>query len=462
MSPNCQIRRESIMKNRNMFLRLSRRNLLLMGLFSFFFSFFSMLPVASGMIMRWYDGTAHTLDGANSIVVDSIGNFYVTGKSMGIGGNFDIATVKYDPNGKQKWVARYNGLKNSDDDSRSIAVDSNGNVYVTGLSFGSSTVYPDWVTIKYDSNGSRKWVRSYKSTAAALMGAYGVKIAVDTSGNVYVTGTAGLARGSFFVGPILTIKYDKDGNRIWVRGFGVQELTCGYPFDLAIDKSGNAYVAGTSDGFFVVIKYDTNGNLKWSSSYIRGFASSLAVDGQGNVYATGGYATAAGEDLWNCLTIKYDTNGNEKWAMQYSDSNGDSGRGITLDKSGNCYITGVSRSSVGLNYVILKYDTNGNQGWVRKVKGDLSGEPKTAIVSDSSGNVYVTCNEPNISGTGYSTRKFNSNGERQWVRRYLNGGSYVTDIAVDIAANVYVTGSALRSTSQYCDYLTIRYDKNGN
>jgi len=78
-------------------------------------------------------------DDAYSITVDSSGNVYVTGRSMGTGSNYDIATVKYNSSGVQQWVQRYNGPGNGTDWANSILVDDSGNVYVSGLSAGSGT-----------------------------------------------------------------------------------------------------------------------------------------------------------------------------------------------------------------------------------------------------------------------------------------------------------------------------------
>jgi hypothetical protein len=68
----------------------------------------------------------------NSIVVDSANNSYVTGFSLGTNSSGDIVTIKYDPNGNQLWLQRYNGPGNGNSAGNAIAVDNNGNVYVTG------------------------------------------------------------------------------------------------------------------------------------------------------------------------------------------------------------------------------------------------------------------------------------------------------------------------------------------
>jgi len=102
--------------------------------------------------------------------------------------NLDYATIKYDSNGNELWVSRYNGSGYNIDDARTLVVDDAGNVYVTGGSRSDrgNGVREDYATVKYDNNGNQLWVIRYggpgdgDNTANA--------IAVDGEGNVYVTG----------------------------------------------------------------------------------------------------------------------------------------------------------------------------------------------------------------------------------------------------------------------------------
>src|SRR5260370_12112053 len=94
-------------------------------------------------------------DGAGAISVDSkTGNVYVTGESRGIGTFDDYATVAYDSNGTELWVARYNGPGNDKDSASAIAVDSTGSVYVTGESEGLETLI-DYATVSSNSNRTK-------------------------------------------------------------------------------------------------------------------------------------------------------------------------------------------------------------------------------------------------------------------------------------------------------------------
>jgi len=117
-------------------------------------------PALAQVSEEWvkrYNGPANGYDYASAIAVDSSGNVYVTGNSYGSGTDSDYATIKYNSAGEEMWpsgVRRYNGLANRYDGASAIAVDSSGNVYVTGLSYGCGpyTEYPEYTyyaTIKY-------------------------------------------------------------------------------------------------------------------------------------------------------------------------------------------------------------------------------------------------------------------------------------------------------------------------
>jgi len=85
------------------------------------------------------------------------------------------------------WIQRYNGPGNGDDKAVALAIDNSGNVYITGSSIGDTTGL-DYCTIKYLPNGDTGWVRRYNNPA--YKGDYTVALRLDKSGNVYVTGTS--------------------------------------------------------------------------------------------------------------------------------------------------------------------------------------------------------------------------------------------------------------------------------
>jgi hypothetical protein len=137
------------------------------------------------------------------VKVDAAGNVYVTGLSWGSGSWQDYATVKYNSSGVQQWEARYNGPANNWDWAYQMVLDNAANVYVTGFSVGSGTDR-DYATVKYNSSGVQQWVIRYNGTVNFTDEAKAVGI--DTARNIYVTGFSyGLGVNYDYV----TIKYSQ-------------------------------------------------------------------------------------------------------------------------------------------------------------------------------------------------------------------------------------------------------------
>jgi len=416
-----------------------------------------------------YNGAGNSLDVAESIAVDASGYVYITGQSTGMNNNFDCVTIKYNSAGNELWIQSYSTSGNSNDKGMAIAVDKFGNIYVTGETevLGGNR---DFLTIKYNSSGIEQWANTYNgpgnSTDAATL------IAVDNSGNVYVTG---YSWGSGTLTDYATIKYDSAGSPKWIKRYNGPGNINDVPRSIAMDDSGNVYVTGESVGAgtnydFATIKYDPAGNEQWIRRYHNNGASNdkaaaLFVDEQGNVYVTGSSdGDGTGADY---VTIGYNSNGTQQWLKKYNGpaNNADIPSSISADADGNIFVTGLSIDTLGgqlnADYATIKYSSIGIEQWIRKYNGPAdSSDYAYSIATDSIGSIYITGRSiGDGTGADYATISYTSAGDEQWVQRYNgigNGDDEPWNFTADAWGNVYVTGGSIGNGSGF-DFATIKY-----
>lgn len=419
---------------------------------------------SGGVYEAWvarYNGPGNDYDGAVAIVCDGLGNVYVTGESVGVETGADYLTIKYHSSGEEEWVARYDG--GLGDAATAMAIDSSGNVYVTGQSWSAKTSEYDYATVKYNADGQEQWVARYDGPANDYD--YPTGIAVDNSGNVYVTGESTGLDGDW---DCTTVKYNSVGQQEWVVRYNGPANGDDWGSAIALDKSDNVYVTGgsTVSGIFseyLTIKYDSAGQEQWVARYHgtgngNDAAKGIAIDGPGNIYVTG--SSFNSNNNFDCVTIKYDSTGQETWLARYDGPIhlDDSGYAIAIDNSDNVSVTGAGAVSFNeFNYLTIRYNSAGEEQWV--AQSDAGGYA-VAVATDSSGNTYITGTGSGVTSADYATVKYDALGQEQWVARYNgpgNGPDYANAIAIDGSGNVYVTGASLASQPFNSDSATIKY-----
>jgi uncharacterized delta-60 repeat protein len=323
--------------------------------------------------VRKYNGTASLCDEPYALVIDANGNVYVTGRSKGTDTGFDFLTIKYSSDGESLWTARYNTYENGWDMAYAIAVDINGNVYVTGSSYDLTTYY-DCATIKYNSSGVQQWARRY--SYEGNQSDEGKAITVDDAGNVYVTGRSVSTTTSW---DYITIKYNAGGTQQWpARYNGTGNYDDG-PTGIVVDPSGNVYVTGRSGIApfyyqYATVKYSPLGAQRWVRTYlgpgcISSEANDIAIDNQNNIYVTGQSYDTASVTYYDYATVKYDSAGVQKWVARYNGpaDNSDLATSIAVDGQSKVYITGYSTGSgTDYDYATIKY--------FQFLRGDANGD----------------------------------------------------------------------------------------
>ena len=320
--------------------------------------------------------------------VDGTGNIYVAGQFTGTAtfgegasqttltstGSSDMFVAKYGTDGTLTWVKRAGGSGMVA--FPVIAVDGGGNSYVTGQFTGTATFgeeasqttltstgsFANMFVAKYGTGGTLTWAKKAEGTPGGV-------IAVDGSGNSYVTGvfygTATFGEGasqttltSTGSSDIFVAKYGTDGTLAWAKQAGGAGAIIGSSRGIAVDVFGNSYVTG--------VFYDT------------------ATFGGTNLNSRGGT---------DVFVAKYGTDGTLAWAKQEGGTNNDYGDGIAIDGNGNIYVTGEFGGSITFDGTTLTSTGSTDMFVAKYISG--GGETPTGT------NVTVTPADPNpaIPGT---------------------------------------------------------------
>jgi hypothetical protein len=448
------------MKKKTLLRRMAIQPLTTKGpLAVFLVAVLSLLPSTATQaqaIKAWvqrFNGPGNGDDSARAVVVDTNGNVYVTGSSFGGdplsgGSGYDWATIAYSSTGVPLWTNYYNGPGNGYDFPEALVVDNSGNLIVTG---SSSDVNGNGhcATIKYSSAGVPSWTNVYSVWISG-----GRVISVDVSDNVSVTGTSQIS-GSIAG---FTIKYSSAGALLWTRTYNCS------PSAAAVDASGNAFVTGVAPNYqdYTTIKYSSTGVQLWSRVWKgQGMPFALAVDAGGNVVVAGRSGSSATGN--NYATIKYSSAGVLVWTNIYTGPGGDEddAQAVAVDASGNVFVTGSTwRGAAQADYGTIKYSSTGVPLWTNFYNGPGNGSDNGwALALDASGNVYVTGgSEGGGSGWDYATVAYSNAGMPLWTNRY-NGPANDRDeahaLAVDGSGNVIVTGFSYNGGSG--DFATVKY-----
>ncbi|HSG98451.1 MAG TPA: thrombospondin type 3 repeat-containing protein, partial [candidate division Zixibacteria bacterium] len=201
---------------------------------------YALIPFDSVGGVRWqgrYDGPAAATDTPLDMAVGTTGNIHLTGTSDGGLTGMDFATVKFSPAGDPIWLRRYDGTASAADSAVGIAVDACGRVFVTGSSVDPVTG-TDIVTLAYDSEGGLLWERRYDHGLGLTDRASAV--ALDSRGNVYVTGRTDAAPADKWI----TLKYNAEGALLWVTTYDAANSGNGGPSAMVVDNDANIYITG--------------------------------------------------------------------------------------------------------------------------------------------------------------------------------------------------------------------------
>jgi Beta-propeller repeat/IPT/TIG domain len=354
-------------------------------------------------------------EGGWDIAVDDQGNAYITGEvgstegSFPVsggpdltfnGGIFDAFIVKVNADGKALGYCGYIGGA-IDDYGYGVAVDGSGNAYITGQTYSGAT-FPAVVGPNLPGTGWNIFVAKVNPAGAFVYcgriggegGADGGRaIAVDHGGNAYITGGTNSMRLPVKGGPDLTSNGGTDAFVAKLNAAGTELVYCGYIGGLsddggngiAVDPSGNVYITGDTESAETTFPVKTGPDLTYNGSRPSAFVAKVDPSGTGLVYcgyldgqsrgyriraddsgfayltgvAGANFPVVAGPDLTfngggDAFVTKVNRHGT---ALVYSGFVGgaawDAGVAIALDGSGSAYITGATQSGEGVGFPVL-------------------------------------------------------------------------------------------------------------
>ena len=293
---------------------------------------------------------------------------------------------------------------------------------------GAGSCYPAWSGIKQDGTTTTD-------------SAYGV--GVDALGNVYVAGkTTGNMHDNANAGgyDLFLMKLSHSGVRQWTRLLGTTADDIANA--VAVDGAGNAYVAGVTGGGL-----DANPPASYRDMFL----------------------------------VKYDTNGNEKWTRQLDGSKTTVANGVAVRAGTGAYVAGTTNHAFdGNTYAdhsdafLVKYSEDGVKEWSREF-GTIGDEEAFAVATDNGGNVLVAGyvlvgsldGNPNAGGKDAFVAKYSASGDRLWIRQLgSTGDDEAHAVAVDDANNAYVVGYTTgglegETNAGATDVFVAKYDSTG-
>jgi len=352
---------------------------------------------------------------------------------------------------------------------------------------------------KLDSSGKFQWA---KQTNAGIGANYvkGRSIAVDADGNVMITGNYG---HDFAIGTCYVTKVNSAGNIVWTKELGQSSAGS----SIKVDAFKNIYVAGrffgggdfdpgpgvfdlpNGSGPYFICKLDANGNFGWAKAIAGGITFlqndvSLALNDIGDIYISGAFGGVQDFDpgpgvdtlsgfgargFADIFVLKLDRNGDFVWAKQMGGEDEDIGVSVVADGPGNVYVAGNFKGKADFdpgpgtynliindsisNAFVSKLDKDGNFLWAKHLKGGWQWCYSSAL--DKNGNVFTTGyfaktldfdpgpGEYNLSTSGFDIfiSKLNSNGDFVWAKQMGGTARVICNaIAVDTAGTIYTTG----------------------
>ena len=375
--------------------------------------------------------------------------------------------------GTAAWVSHYIGPAADEDVPAAIVTGIGGRTTVAGASMGLSADF-DFVTVQYDANGAQNWAARYDGGAGddAAMDVW-----VDADDSATVTGSSAGADSSDYA----TVRYDASGTELWVARYagpgGMDEAVA-----VEVDGTGNTFVTGTSQSAtgaleIATVKYDVLGSEVWVERFGTGTGFMqeardllIAPNGDAIVIATVGAEGDTSGTSYDYLVLRYATDSTLLWSTTYDgpDSGYDEAQAGAVDEDGQVYVTGVSEgASTGLDYATIKLSATGALEWDVRHDGTASGDDAAFAVDvlGATSTVVTGSSTDASNGLDFVTIRYDEDGNEMWSTTY-DGPSNQEDIPYDVAfgpdGSAYVSGASWAGDEEVTTGIaTLKYSTTG-
>ena len=331
-------------------------------------------------------------DIGNSVAIGSDGSVYVCGST-----NDDYLLAKFNSSGTLQWQKTTVGYPYSE----AVAIGSDGSVYVCGGTYTDGGRGYECLITKFNSSGTLQW---QKTLGVSNSNSTGVRsVAIGSDGSVYVCG--GTASEDLSSEYILMAKYNSSGALQWQKKIG-SGTNIGTSVAVGSDGSvyfcGNTESAGAGSSDVWIAKFNSSGTLQWQktlggSNSDRG--NSVAIGSDGSVYVCGN-TRSAGAGSYDAFIAKFNSSGTLQWQKTLGGSNYDSGNSVAIGSDGSVYVCG-NTSSAGAgssDAFIAKFNSSGTLQW-QKTLGGSNYDSGNSVAIGSDGSVYV-CGNTSSAGEG--------------------------------------------------------------
>lgn len=346
------------------------------------------------------------------------------------------------------------------------AVDNNKNLIVVGNTMNASN-NSDVLITKYSPEGVILWQQTYDGTAHG--NDYGVQLKVNNSNEIFIVATLQESTNLDFG----VLKYDSNGNLIWVNTWNGQANGIDIPADIGIDNNGNVYLVGGTEApnglsDYAVVKFNSNGVYQWHTTYdytnLHDAAVSLTFIGN-NLMVAG--ASASTPTNWDYATLLINNVNGSILQTKRTTISGvglDNVTAVISDNNNNTYITGYVEDNGNRDIQTLKIDENFVLAWVKNFDGGFEDIAKSIGIDDF-GNIYVAGTKGNVNGgKDFITIKYDQNGTEVWNKTFGSGSNgnlkaNAEHLAVKQNGEVLITGTI--ENGSHKEFSTIKYGADG-